>query len=77
MESNLVLGSFTDHFVIMLGKARNAGATPADLNARLDRVLALAKQKKYLSSVLREVDESGPGRLDAYIAEVKNSMTVR
>lgn len=54
-----VTGSFTDYFVIMLEKARAAGASETEVNSRLDRVLELANQGKYLSSSVRDMHESG------------------
>lgn len=43
-------GSFTDYFVVLLADALKAGAPKNEVFYRVDRLIVLAEQKKFLSS---------------------------
>ena len=60
-------GSFSDYFVPNAAKALKAGASRKDIAARIDRVVALAEKKVYLSSFVAQLmSEGGPTAVRSY-----------
>jgi outer membrane murein-binding lipoprotein Lpp len=60
-------GSFSDYFVPNAAKALRAGASKKEVTSRIDRVIALAEKKVYLSSYVRELMETGgPAAVRSY-----------
>ena len=60
-------GSFSDYFVPNMAKAMEAGASKKDVEARLNRAIALAEKKLYLSSFIAQLmNEGGPEAVRSY-----------
>ena len=70
-------GSFTDYVEPILREARQNGATPAEVNQRLDKILAMAKRGRFYSSFLHRVNDGGPGELESYFSELKAEFAER
>ena len=64
-------GSFTDWFQPELARALEVGASKKEIAVRLDRVFSMAKEGKYFSSYLRQIDNEGPDALQEYISALK------
>ena len=63
-------GSFSDYFVPNMAKALAAGVAKKDVMARLDRVVALAEKKIYLSRFVAQLmEDGGPTAVRSYANE--------
>lgn len=63
-------GSFSDYFVPNAAKALEAGASRKDITTRIDRVIALAEKKIYLSGFVAQLmKEGGPTAVRSYVDE--------
>jgi hypothetical protein len=58
-EGKNTCGSFTDYFVPNAADALRAGATKEQINARIQRAVALAEKGKFISSYERELFSDG------------------
>ncbi len=70
-------GSFTDYVEPMLREVLQNGATSTEVNQRLDKILALAKDGKFYSSFLYQVNAGGPSELEHYFSELKAEFAAR
>lgn len=69
-QGNDPCGSFTDWFVINLWEGNKAGIPKAELNARVERLIKLAEQGKFLSSYERALyEEKKAAGIREYIKE--------
>lgn len=60
-------GSFSDYFVPNMAQAMKAGASKKDVEARLNRAIALAERELYLSSFIAQLmEEGGPDAVRSY-----------
>lgn len=63
-------GSFTDYFVVNAGRALEMGASRQEIEARVDRLIALADKGIYLSTfVERLVKEGGTNAVRQYVKD--------